>query len=668
MKINLGNFGQLIAQAPQNQFVDTTASVPQTLNVLSGAIDKYKQDIEDAQAMRATADLSEAKVKSEQIKYQLDQDVNEGKILPEKYTEEFNNRFTDMMAGYADKYEGKVGERFGYAMKTYQQEAQLGALQAQDGHIKDGNTANFLKTINAIEIDGSLNPEAAKQKIDVAFETMGHKTNYNQAQLETLKEKTVQGVDVGNYSLQIQSSDNINTVKAVRGSIFNSALDPQTKASLINAADAQISQLDNKQKTDTYYEIANLSNSAQYYTKAMADGAQLTPKDFESIAEITSRMEDLNKTYAGKTKEFAIQNQIDSLRNASEGYQAVLAMNGKTLQQQKQSVIDTRNMANSLTDIQEKARFSNIADAKEKAYANNVSLVTTEPYKYYEKQTGKQVADIDFSNPQTYMQLGDALKDRMAVASTVKLMTGIEPGVFKKNEIDQLKPIIDGMTPQNQTSFYRSLYTATGKDKFDATVNQLKQDDNSAAVVANLAILQRPDTERAAVEIAHGAQLAKDKTVKMKEGEYDGVGAFNTAFDDYTKGFFVGNSKAANVAREATLNAYLSLSDKAGEINPAYNEDRFNQATQIALGGNIEFNGNKVIPPYGMTEDYFHSSVTSGLKNIFAKSPELLNKIDDMTLSLPGEGYPVGSYAVMYGGERIYYDANKTKPVIITVK
>lgn len=662
-QINLGNFGNLVARTPQLQ----TPNVPDMSSAWEGVSD-IQQKVETSQRLRATVKLNEFKIGLKEKLDEVDNDLKNGSIHVKDIHQSYDDKVKDLQSQYLDEIPEGLQEDFKAATDTSLTTSKYDVEKFKDNKVDEEIRANFLALESQIEHRAATDPDAGIKELHEMYDKIGLSSGFSADQLTQRKLAKTSQIQANGLAFAIQNTTDVGALNNLRGKISEyAALDAGQMTALTNSIDSQISHIEGEGKANAYYQIANLSNGADYYSDVMANGGKLSEEDFTNFSGILSELESLNKTNAGKPKEFALQAKIDKLKNASDSYKSVLEVNGMNLAEQNKSVSQSWDEANKSTDIKEKLRLTNIAEAKERAFNYNIKLSKTDPYKIYERESGKSVESIDFTKPETYSQIDDIIKDRMDIAETTKMITGVEVGLLKKEEASQLKTVINSMPPQGQAEFYKSLYSTAGKDKFNATIKQLKQNDESAAVIANLSVIGTPESERAAVEIAHGKRLADEKIVKMNSGVL-GMDSFNSAFDTATSGFFAGNSNVAQVAREATLNAYLSLSDKAGQINPDFDQDRFETAFRTAVGGVVDFNGKKVIPPYGMDNDTFNNSATNAIKTTFADNPAYINKIDDMELVMAGGGYPPGSYAVTYGGSRIYYDAEQTKPVVIQVK
>ena len=398
--------------------------------------------------------------------------------------------------------------------------------------------------------------------------------------------------------------------------------------------------------------------------EAMGQRGILPPKGFISDSEI-------NTAYAEHPERAA---QIK--RRRDEGYGFATAAN--TLHAENNDALVGRVRAPEPSAIGENfAEQARHNDMLRVMSTNILKQRLTAPMDYAAQQKIGVVNDIDFSSPNAAaLEIGNRQKTAKLMqdrfGSPIQLLTAQEAATFSRS--------LSQATPAQKRQTFQSFAGALGDDmvSYRSLMGQIAPDDPVTAMagisanrkeatqqgqyVADLllrgqAILHPPKKTDGSPD--HGSLIPMPPEKSLRE-----------EFDSTARDAFTGMADTVrNQYYQASRAIYASLSMDAGDKDTQnLNNDRWEEAIQLATGGIEKYNGKRTLMPFGYEKSQFKQEMKSHILALKDQIPEGLS-VDKLS-DLPVVPYGDGRYVFMVGnsvlgdknGNRIVIDLNQKLP------
>lgn len=316
----------------------------------------------------------------------------------------------------------------------------------------------------------------------------------------------------------------------------------------------------------------------------------------------------------------------------------------KPIEQQLQYLTDWRTrMTKNGADLDEQANYNRYLSA----VTANVKAMQEQPLLYDQQRNGNPHKPLDLTQLDS-PEVAAQLSERVDALGALRAKHG--PTVQNKplldHEADQLSTMLRQGSPQAQAQILGTLGKQIGDvQAFRGAVQQVAKGD-PVMLAAGLAFAndyKTSDRRSVATIILEGQKVRADKSIELPKDKA-GTDALRPVFNEY-----VGNAYPPGPAREASYQTFLSiyagLSKQNGDLSANLNRQRALDAANIATGGVVNYNGQKVLVPYGMPEDKFTERVRMH-KRAIARELKLPSEkaLDDLPLIYTVDGrYMVGS-------------------------
>lgn len=434
-----------------------------------------------------------------------------------------------------------------------------------------------------------------------------------------------------------QAADMVNgdpagALKALKNSNFLPELDPDRRSALIQTADAAV--LRNQQRAEIAAQAAaRRQEKAWDAARTVFDAGKLPTPEYAA---------QLAKQFAGTPYAPALKAMMaDSPRNSAFVAQPV------PLQAQALTALQNKMNAGGATpeEVKEFNRLKGLADktaadVKENPYvaASERGVLTTLTPLTLDLQT-----------------LPQQLARRAQESNVVSQWVGREVSLFQPSEAAKVGDVLQALPAKDRASALATLSKAMTPGQMREFAVQLGAKNDALASAALMASRGRTTSSgRLTAEIVlAGADALKENRVKMPAGmsETD----VRAEIDKEIRGVYA-SENATRAARETAFAIFAGL--VADGSDPSVK-----QAVKLATGGIAEFNGARVVKPYGMSDDKFTATATSPetISRSSGGKPVLVagQKVDAKTLATQmknatlGPGTRSGAYTVNIGGRPV---------------
>lgn len=254
------------------------------------------------------------------------------------------------------------------------------------------------------------------------------------------------------------------------------------------------------------------------------------------------------------------------------------------------------------------------------AVNNNIKAITETPIEWAEARTGVSEPTLSpqlFLNDDGMASAVEIMRGRVSMLDAARKTTGVATyAPLKKIEAQQLGAAVKAMAPTKRAEFLGVLYQSFGDaDVFRGAVGQMLGDD-PRALAAGIAYGQdyRTTANRSVGElIERGSAILRDKSVIVpKAGTADD--GTRAAFNDYIANSIPLGSDKRETYYQSALAIYATMAADDSKLGRVVDSKMFQNATRIATGGVVEYNGQKFVPPvYGMSEEVFKDKMNAAL-------------------------------------------------------
>jgi hypothetical protein len=626
-KIPTGDFGYRVAQPVPG----ARGSIGAFSSGLSGAGDglmglaagelRRERAIEDQQAKESQAELARQveqgrrnKAAASFAQYQVDLEtfstdlstrLSEGQVTREAATKEYTEGLAKLKKQHVEGLDPQSKAELGDNLTRFDGTANLRFQDGLKKHALRERSAGFSGMIESLERLAATDRPGAVRQAEAAYAGEGSALfgkDVAAKQLQAFREK----VAVNDWTSKLLGAkDNVRALNQFEADIQKDAdLDPDKKTVLIGRAMGMKETL-----------LARAERAAQSRERVIK--AQVEARDRMILAGFTPSAE-----------------QDVAMLAAAKGtpYEPVVRAQVQfAAQTTRFAAMPPRQQETFLTEFEATIRKNPTPDGVKtlEAYQtiakNQQQLVRDDPVSFAAQRGLATVQPIDFTQVAT---LKDQLLARVAVSRGMQGQYGAPLKVLTKEEAGQLSKFLKDGTADARTQLLGALKGAMpDQESYVATMQQIAPDSPVTAWAGSL-MSRRPyvqeNTIRANVEtqatrvsqlMIRGESILNPSAGDKKQ---DGKGAaFKLPSDkDLRQGFeaqmgdaYRGREDAHSVAFQSAKAVYAALStdegDYSGELRPA----RWQMAVNLATGGATNFNGAKVVRPYGMREDDFKNAV-----------------------------------------------------------
>lgn len=434
-----------------------------------------------------------------------------------------------------------------------------------------------------------------------------------------------------------QAADMVNgdpagALKALKNPNFLPELDPDRRAALVQTADAAV--LRNQQRAAIAAEAAarNQQKAWDAARTVFEAGKVPTPEYAAQLA----------RQFAGTPYAAALKAMMaDGPRNSAFVAQPV------PLQAQALTALQNKMNTGGATpeEVKEFNRLKTLAD-------KTAADVKENPY-----VAASERGVLTTLTPLTLdlQSLPQQLARRAQESNVVSQWVGREVSLFQPAEAAKVGEVLQALPAKDRASALATLSKAMTPGQMREFAVQLGAKNEALASAALMASRGRATSSgRLTAEIVlAGADALKEQRVKMPAGMSET--SVRAEIDKELRGVFA-SENAQRAARDTAFAIFAGL--VADGSDPSVK-----QAVKLATGGITEFNGARVVKPYGWTDDQFTSTATSPetIRRSSGGKPVLIagQKVDPATLAAQmknatlGPGSRSGAYTVNIGGRPV---------------
>ena len=305
------------------------------------------------------------------------------------------------------------------------------------------------------------------------------------------------------------------------------------------------------------------------------------------------------------------------------------------------------------------------------AVDTNLKMMREDPLTFNAMRTGQDVEPLDISGiatPEGQAKLAEQLGQRYDIVNSVRSAYGpqVARNPWKPGEQAMLASVLAQADDATKLTIFGTLAQSapTGAD-YAAAIKPLAA-DQPVTVLAGMAKfrdLKGADGTDVPKMLLSGQKILDDKSVpKPKED------LMRTAFDESVGLSLAPGTPQREQAYQGFKALYVSTAAAKGvryEAGDDLDKATTQKAIDMITGGISERGGQKVIKPYGMTDQVFNKVVDIELEGLAKRTEFPIGQLEDMPLEpVPGKE---GVYYLMNAG-RIQVDPKTNEPMIVRVK
>lgn len=305
------------------------------------------------------------------------------------------------------------------------------------------------------------------------------------------------------------------------------------------------------------------------------------------------------------------------------------------------------------------------------AVDNNLKMMREDPLTFNAMRTGQDVEPLDISaiaTPEGQAKLAEQLGQRYDIVNSVRSAYGpqVARNPWKPGEQAMLTAALANADDSTKLTIFGTLAQSapTGAD-YAAAIKPLVA-DQPVTVLAGMAKfrdLKGADGTDVPKMLLNGQKILDDKSVpKPKED------LMRAAFDESVGLSLAPGTPQREQAYQGFKALYVSTAAAKGvsyEAGDDLDKNTTQKAIDMITGGISERGGQKVIKPYGMTDQVFNKVVDIELEGLSKRTEFPIGQLEDMPLEpVPGKE---GVYYLMNAG-RIQVDPKTNQPMIVRVK
>lgn len=279
------------------------------------------------------------------------------------------------------------------------------------------------------------------------------------------------------------------------------------------------------------------------------------------------------------------------------------------------------------------ARDKKLLDTLQAASDNFKKTLDEQPLQAIAMKTGMQFAPLTPASLSDPKQIPGILKDREAYIGAARKQFGdqVQPKILFSAEADMVKKSLENMSPTDQKNLLAVMKGSMSGEAFRATMDQIGADGPMKLAGISQSYGYKTTEGRDIGELLlQGRKLLKDSTTLMPKEKSSGGDALAPAFNEIVGNSLPPGEKSREYAYSGVKAIYAVLAKEEGKNDGILEPSILKRAVNFVTGGIVDYNGSKVIPPYGMAESTFLDKTRAqidGLKGMSSLSPDELRKL-----------------------------------------
>jgi hypothetical protein len=467
--------------------------------------------------------------------------------------------------------------------------------------------------------------------------------------------KTIQNFKDANWfnqasQLALQYSDSVDGLNRLKTELttekgyYADKLDPEKRTAIMKTIDANMDRLINRQQHLADKQEVIAGRAIGEIDQQIASSVPATPQqwlEWEQKVKGTPYEADF------KARAKDEQQVQELLRKPIEEQLSFL--------QQKQV-----DMASNGADLRTQANFNRLKNAVD----SNVKLLKESPIIFNQNRTGQTVAPLDFMGGDVATQL----KDRFSTVAALRNKHGNEVALnpWLPQEAAQVKELLAKGDDKAKLALLGTIAQASPDGASYAGALKAVAADKGVIMLAGMAQyrgFKSSEGRDVASTLLAGSKVLEDKSVLMPTET-----VFKSAFEERIGDALPNGSPQREQAYTAFKAIYAGMAADKGVRHTVDNKEADEQladlAASLTTGGISEYNGRKVMRPYGMPENDFEQKVDVSLEAIATSTGYPKGDIEDMPLiPVPGKE---GLYYLMNGKKVL--PGKDGQPVMVNVQ
>lgn len=638
MQIPMGNFGQAAPQAaptvniPSGAY-DVSSGMQHVAQAgMSVASDMFQKNSELARAKAANAVLDhEITVKG--VTDDIHQKIQSGDIPYQQGQQAYADAVSKIEAPKIDSLDPAMQEHLDGGLKRIN----FGGEKTIAGSVVQAQRADFKSQWGAV-LDklGKLGgmPGADIEKINAqaaAFTPLAHQAGLNEAdvakQLQDFKDQ-----NWTNHATQasMQNRDSLEGLKDLSHQLtdadgfYANKIDTPKRNAILSGITTHIIRLENRANT--------LADKADAVSEKTVD--KLESDVMTGIPVTENRIVNDFSLVKGTSNEARFQGVLDLQKNVQQ------IMTKPPVEQQ--AVID--NMRAELTSkgSDYPARDKKLLDTLTAAHDSFVKTLQEEPLQAVALRTGQTFTPLTPQSLQDPTQIPAIMADREAFASAARKQFGpdVKPKLLFNSEATMIKNALEPMTPADQRKLLGVIKGTMSGEAFRATMDQIGADPvMKLAGTSESYGYQTTEGRPVAQLLLEGRKLLQDKTTIMPKERSTGGDALAPAFNKYVGDALPRGEKSNEIAYAGVHAVYAKLAKDEGKNDGILDNGILERAIRFVTGGIVDYNGSKVIPPYGMDEGTFLDKTRQQIDTLKDKSSLTPDELRRLPLERTPDGY-----------------------------
>lgn len=661
--IRLSNFGNVQAGTPTLVAPQSSQNAAQLLGGLAQVADQY-MGLQEQKALKDKAELDKSRDALKLAEFAnatnlekalIHDDVYKGAVKPEEAATAYKDRITKISNGLmSDVTDEDQKRRLGSAFQLYGVQ-QVGEVSiAQNSYVK---LEKEKKLVGINQESGKLfvtNPLQAEGFITSAYDNLGPQIGMKPDEIVQAKYRDITTGWLDHGQSLIFHTDDIGELEKIRAGIEKKEggwkLTPDGELSLLGGIDARIKQINALKKAEV---VEQQSNDAAYLNMVIDQAKQ----GLEVNAEARTKIREIYGRGDEKLKSLSNQANLIAEIGASMGNMTVPAMNETLATMQRQYANET--------DPVKKRDAGMALNAAEQIISNRREQMIKNPYALLDTQTKTKTPPIDFTAP----NIGDQLRIRRAAQVKASALFGVTVPMFNDKEAAEAVQVFKDVRVPAQQMVDMAKVFATASYSSDPDIAKF------SALSPEFGAIIAAESQRAAYQsqgsmisvsntIAEGYKLSQDKDIEKRLLMSDDktVGEMiDKEFGDYMgDAYGVHNPVITQQNKNLAKTILLSLASKQTEVNRTRLKELSKTAIALATGGVVEYNGAKVVTPYGMNNEAFQAKAKDALTyGVFAMKASEGRKSDvfaNARLVLSSQTGKGAVYSVYMGTKPVVQD------------
>lgn len=632
--INLGNFGFSSVERPDAMAPVRQPSRGQALSQLGQIVgnvnDVLQAERDELNKARGATLQAEAKVQANAIRAGIIERVRAGEIKPEdmigRFREETKAWQESILADKDESLKKLVAGPMGDFFKV----TEIGVFDASQAKIRDGFEAEMVTSRGALEQAALIDPAGSVTQMRQIYDAIGPKAGWDKAKIEAAKQTDAERFYTSSKLNWAGQEESIANLKAEEAKLSDDSYLPELGGSRVRYRDyvqTRIRELKAAKEARTREWEQTTEIKLRQFRELMENGSDIPAGVQDDLAQFR---QSVRGTKYGKVL-------ADIERENSESRKFALM----PADQQVKALEKTQAQALAeSTDPQRAVEMKAKTERQTALVARNIGEMRKDPGAYVERVHGITPQPLDFDRDMTVQLAG-----RDQWRAQVQARTGINPGLLRPTEADQLAQVMNTLPAIKQEEMFKA-FAKTDQSTQKATLAQIGKVDplKMAAGVHTLAghtarvggVDGRPvgrmllDGGKLLAEKQIHVEPKTENKVKAKVAEYIGPALAHDP-DEFA-------------AVTPMVMAFLAFRAKdKNSLTLSADDDEIINAVDIVTGGKVLYNESATILPYGMKAGEFAEKAPVAIANTLRSlgyKPEQTNKMrETITLRQADEPY-----------------------------